>query len=167
MLMMLFFMMILSMIFMFLKHPLSFGGILLMQAFMVSVNSGLLMFNYWYSYILFLIMIGGMLILFLYMTSIASNEKFYFSTKLFLSMLMISLFILILFWFLNLNDLSLNMSEDNLISNQMPSLSLNTVKYVSYSNIFIFMILISYLFITLIAVVKITGTTFGPLRQKF
>nr|AND96742.1 NADH deshydrogenase subunit 6 [Onthophagus nitidior] len=160
MLLMLMLMLMFSMLIMTIKHPLSIGIILLMQTINLSLYMGYLNLNYWYSYILFLIMIGGMLVLFIYMTSIASNEKFTPSIKLFfyiwlIMFLYISLFLIMDPFYLNLNN---NFSEHNEIINY----SLN--KYYNFPNLLIMYTLILYLLITLFAIVKITSFKKGSLR---
>nr|ADO60589.1 NADH dehydrogenase subunit 6 [Tritoma bipustulata] len=160
-------MIVLAFMFMFMNHPLSFGLILLLQTILTSIYFGLLAHNFWYSYILFLVMIGGMLILFMYMTSVASNEKFKFSMKLFIlfnimsNLSMITLLIDPFYTNLINNQLDLSMSKENL------NFQFSIIKYINFPNNMIFMLMIIYLFITLIVVVKISGTNFGTLRQKF
>nr|AFQ62396.1 NADH dehydrogenase subunit 6 [Kateretes pedicularius] len=160
-------MMFFSILFMFMNHPLSFGLILLIQTLNVALLSGNLNNNFWYSYILFLVMVGGMLILFIYMTSIASNEKFNFSSKLFfftnLFFIIICLSLLLDFYLMNFKSYNIIMSNFN--TNSMNNLSMN--KYINFPNCSIFYLMIIYLLITLIAVVKITKIEYGPLRQKF
>nr|APX39658.1 NADH dehydrogenase subunit 6 [Longitarsus parvulus] len=149
-----------------LKHPLTCGLILLIQTILTALMTGMMSLNFWYSYILFLIMIGGMLILFIYMTSIASNEKFKFNKKflyiyfLFL-MIMTLLFLMDPFYTNFLNMIDLNYFPMNL-KNQF-----SMMKYLNYPNYFIMMMMMIYLFITLIAIVKITKFNYGALRQKF
>nr|YP_009229175.1 NADH dehydrogenase subunit 6 [Anoplophora chinensis]ALS54027.1 NADH dehydrogenase subunit 6 [Anoplophora chinensis]UNB14378.1 NADH dehydrogenase subunit 6 [Anoplophora chinensis] len=151
--------------FMFMNHPLSFGLILLIQTILIAMMTGLMSYNFWFSYIIILVMIGGMLILFIYMTSIASNEKFKFSYKLFilislLCFITISLFIIDLFFF-NLNVIN-NLYNQN--TTQLSKLSMN--KFLMWPMNMIFYMMIIYLLITLIMVVKITNIKLGPLRQK-
>nr|YP_009971770.1 NADH dehydrogenase subunit 6 [Cucujus kempi]QNG56480.1 NADH dehydrogenase subunit 6 [Cucujus kempi] len=155
---------ILTFTFLFLNHPLSFGLILLIQTILVALISGSISLNFWYSYILFLIMVGGMLVLFIYMTSIASNEKFKFSPKLFLS---ISLLIPISLFIMFINNLltPTYLNENTNFNNLNFSFSMN--KYMNWPTNMMYFIIIIYLFITLIAVVKITNINYGPLRQKF
>nr|YP_009441757.1 NADH dehydrogenase subunit 6 [Vincenzellus ruficollis]AOY39302.1 NADH dehydrogenase subunit 6 [Vincenzellus ruficollis] len=153
----------LSLMFLFLTHPLSAGLILLIQTMIISLITGNFFINYWFSYILFLIMIGGMLILFIYMTSIASNEKFSFKYKILFpltSFLIIIMFPLI-FFYLNLNI----MNNENMIFNQLLLMNSSLNKFFSYPLMLILFFIIIYLFITLIAVVKITNFNIGPLRQ--
>lgn len=144
----------------FIKHPLSFGLILLLQTIYTCLISGLINLNFWYSYILFLVLIGGILILFIYITRIASNEKFKFNIK-FLFIGRIVLFSV--FYPINI-DLNIN----DLIPIQINlNFRFSLTKYITYPNIFVYLIIIIYLFITLILTVKITKFSYGPLRQKF
>lgn len=123
-------------------------------------------YNFWFSYILFLIIIGGILILFIYITRVASNEKFKFSYKLIITIIIILLLILSLnmidsyFNYLNLNI------YDLIIQNQPKLFKLSIIKFINWPNNLIIFIIIIYLLITLIAVVKITKIQYGPLRQK-
>nr|ASM41806.1 NADH dehydrogenase subunit 6 [Stictoleptura succedanea] len=161
-----FFLFSLSIMFLFLNHPLTLGSILLIQTILISIITGLLTYNFWFSYILFLIMIGGMLILFIYMTSVASNEKFKFSYKLLL-LLMMTLMIMFLFNFIDLyfNYINLNIYDlNNQI--QLKFYNLSMIKFMNWPNNLIIFMMITYLLITLIAVVKITSIKHGPLRQK-
>nr|ALO76541.1 NADH deshydrogenase subunit 6 [Perotis lugubris] len=157
----------LSLMFMFTKHPLSMGFTLLLQSVIVSMITGVLNYNFWYSYILFLIMVGGMLVLFIYMTSIASNEKFKNSNMMMMTQLMIIPTAFMLYLMYDKYNLYINLNNSDLfmeMNNSMWTLSLT--KFLNYpSNMILFMI-IMYLFITLIAIVKITDSTYGALRQK-
>nr|APX40886.1 NADH dehydrogenase subunit 6 [Psylliodes hispanus] len=156
-----------TLMFIMLNHPLTCGLILLIQTIMISILSGLMNYTFWYSYILFLIMVGGMLILFIYMTSIASNEKFKFNQNIMYSlMIMMMIMILLMFmdlyymnYFFNIHDMkNMNLNFNN---------NLSLKKYFNYPNFNLMFMMILYLFITLIAVVKITNNSYGPLRQKF
>nr|ANJ70607.1 NADH dehydrogenase subunit 6 [Ocypus olens] len=165
MIMMVTFILMLSILFIFLNHPLSMGITLLIQTILVSLVSGLLNINFWFSYILFLIMIGGMLVLFIYMTSIASNEKFKFSMWLFLFVIFMMMMSIISFLFIDSMFLNMiNYSEKFDLDNNY---NMNLNKFLNYPSHIILFMMIIYLFITLIAVVKITDIKFGPLRQKF
>nr|YP_010045040.1 NADH dehydrogenase subunit 6 [Polyphylla gracilicornis]QPF96305.1 NADH dehydrogenase subunit 6 [Polyphylla gracilicornis] len=152
-----------SITFLFLKHPMSMGLTLLIQTVMVALTLGFFNLNFWYSYILFLVMIGGMMVLFVYMTSVASNEKFAFSTKIFtlillMSLLMIFTIIMLDPYYSNINNM--NLEKLNCQTNFI--LSLN--KFINYPMSIILFLLILYLLITLIAIVKITNIKSGPLR---
>nr|YP_006576027.1 NADH dehydrogenase subunit 6 [Sphenophorus sp. BYU-CO246]ACZ58554.1 NADH dehydrogenase subunit 6 [Sphenophorus sp. BYU-CO246] len=155
-----------SIIFSILNHPLSLGMILLIQTLIIALITGMTNNNFWYSYILFLIMVGGMLILFIYMTSVASNEKFKFNFYSLIFIITIStMIILILLLFDNFLSQTLNLMLKKFYNMfYFNNLSLN--KYIAYPNIILMFFIIIYLLITLIAVVKITNLKHGPLRQK-
>nr|AOY39744.1 NADH dehydrogenase subunit 6 [Scolytinae sp. BMNH 1043123] len=155
-----------STLFMFLKHPLTMGGILLTNTILSSMISGLLSYNFWFSYILFLIMVGGMMIMFMYMTSIASNEKFSTPNMKFITfvIIMIMLFIWMVtdsFLFTSLQMMNLNFQ---LMNDQMLIYSLN--KFFNWPNYILSLMLMLYLLLTLISIVKIIDRKMGPLRQK-
>nr|YP_009441978.1 NADH dehydrogenase subunit 6 [Orthotomicus laricis]AOY40199.1 NADH dehydrogenase subunit 6 [Orthotomicus laricis] len=160
---------LLSWTFIFLKHPLALGGILFMQTVLTALASGNFYLNFWYSYLLFLIMISGMLILFMYMTSIASNEKFAIPNywKIMGSMSMLLLTSTLSIFLLNdIFNIKFNTSINFFLQFS------NTFKPWTLSKFFadpfyqIIILLMIYLFITLIMSVKITGKIYGPLRQK-
>nr|AMW68018.1 NADH dehydrogenase subunit 6 [Negha inflata] len=142
------------------KHPLIMGFLLIIQTLLVSLISGMMNNLFWFSYILFIIMIGGMMILFIYMTSLASNEKFNFSSSFFFMNLGI-LFFMILF-ILMTYSYSFNLFNTN---NEL-SIIFNLNKLYNLNSKNITLISIIYLLITLIIVIKITNKNLGPLRQK-
>nr|QWL15089.1 NADH dehydrogenase subunit 6 [Xenostrongylus variegatus] len=156
----------LSLTFLFMNHPLSVGFILLIQTIIISILTGLLNYNFWFSYILFLVMIGGMLILFIYMTSISSNKKFKFSMKIMLLMMLMFIVFMISYfidlYFMNYMNFNMNMFN---FDQYIEYYSLN--KFMNYPNYLSLFMLFIYLFITLIAVTKICNLKSGPLRQKF
>nr|ARH53854.1 NADH dehydrogenase subunit 6 [Elodes minuta] len=162
---------ILNMIFISLNHPLSMGLILLIQTLSITILSSFMCYSFWMSYIIFLIMVGGMLILFIYMTSIVSNEKFKFSMK-YSSFMMLISFLMISFLVLDKTFIyqsikTVEMIKIDNINSLMPENKLMLNKIYNYPNNFITILLINYLLMTLIIVVKITDINSGPLRQKF
>nr|YP_010400423.1 NADH dehydrogenase subunit 6 [Cotesia flavipes]UQS76152.1 NADH dehydrogenase subunit 6 [Cotesia flavipes] len=81
-------------------HPLMFSIMLIIFTIIISIKMNYLMTNFIYSYILFLFMIGGVMILIMYFTSISSNELIEFNKK-FLKYFFLKLFFLMfLFMFL-------------------------------------------------------------------
>nr|YP_007317361.1 NADH dehydrogenase subunit 6 [Upogebia pusilla]AGA56138.1 NADH dehydrogenase subunit 6 [Upogebia pusilla] len=149
-----------------LTHPLSMGIALLLQTTFICSCSGIMMPSFWFSYILFLIFLGGMLVLFIYVTSLASNETFSMSltptiTALFLVPL-ITLIIMILDPMISLANQS-NISNIQLFSTLNLTSTLTSSIYNQLTMMFTIFIVI-YLLLTLFAVVKITNSFFGPLR---
>nr|APX40600.1 NADH dehydrogenase subunit 6 [Cryptocephalus mystacatus] len=157
-----------SIILCFMNHPLTMGFILLFQTMLIALLTGLMTLNFWPSYIIFIIMIGGLLILFIYMTNVASNEKFKFSMKL-MMMIIISSFVSTgLFLFLDKFMMSLKIKIIETFSvqeNINSQFFLN--KFINYPYNLIYLTMVIYLLITLIAVVKITSKNKSTLRKNF
>nr|AOY39808.1 NADH dehydrogenase subunit 6 [Phloeotribus sp. BMNH 1047247] len=149
----------------FMMHPLSLGFILLIQSILISLMSGFFYYNFWYSYILFLIMVSSLLVMFIYMTSIASNEKFNMpKKKTFIGLSMIFLLILIMifidhFYFFS-QTLYPNLNQELMFN------SFSLAKFYNFPNSKTLMMIMIYLLLTLIVVVKIVDKMPGPLRQK-
>nr|AWV83338.1 NADH dehydrogenase subunit 6 [Mogannia minuta] len=151
---------LISINFLFMKHPLSMGSLLLLQTILSCSSCMYYSSSYMFSYILFLIFVGGMLILFLYMSSIASNEKFYFSMKLFMFN-----FIMLSMW---------NMFDINL----MMKYFLDKLKMIeSYNDCFMYKLymmptsvitifLVIYLLFTLIVVINMISLKMSSLRSS-
>nr|AUB29957.1 NADH dehydrogenase subunit 6 [Neoceratitis asiatica] len=159
-----------SIIFIQMNHPLAMGLMLLMQTIQICLLTGLMTKSFWFSYILFLIFLGGMLVLFIYVTSLASNEMFTLSIKLtlysffiLLLLLFISLFIdkIITSFFIQNNE----MQSINSLNMILPENSLNLQKIYNYPTNLMTILLMNYLLITLIAIVKITKLFYGPIRH--
>nr|QXU57659.1 NADH dehydrogenase subunit 6 [Cherax parvus] len=151
-----------------LTHPLSMGLTLLTQTILICIMSGLFNPTFWFSYILFLIFLGGMLILFIYISSLASNEPFKMRLS---STLMVSSTFplgasLVFLDPMLLTSKFYNSSEFLLLDNKINPiyLSISTIYSSPQTPLTIFMI--SYLLLTLIVVVKIINITSSPLRPS-
>lgn len=101
------------------------------------------------------------------MTRVASNEKFKFSYKIFILMLILLIRTIILtlsldHFFIEIGTLNFELSPN---LNRRSYISIR--KYINTPRNFILYITITYLLITLIIVVKITNINSGPLRQIF
>nr|YP_007317438.1 NADH dehydrogenase subunit 6 [Paralithodes camtschaticus]AGA84555.1 NADH dehydrogenase subunit 6 [Paralithodes camtschaticus] len=156
-----------SMSFMRVSHPLSAGLILLIQTTLVAVASGTLNKTFWFSYILFLIFLGGMLVLFIYVASLASNEQFTIDINFFLlsfAIVVVVFFMLIIYDPIILSNKMLMMSSSLMNEYKFSSNSLfNSPIYNTPSAFFTFFI-ISYLLLALLVVVKIMKSSSSPLR---
>nr|YP_010155129.1 NADH dehydrogenase subunit 6 [Oregonia gracilis]QQX28747.1 NADH dehydrogenase subunit 6 [Oregonia gracilis] len=154
----------LSFLFTRLNHPLSLGLTLLLQTVSISLNTGLSLYSFWFSYILFMIFLGGMLVLFIYVASLASNEPFSFSFIYFFISLLILVLILLVCMIMDpilLTDFS-SLPTSSINTNL--STPLITSWIYSNSNMMFTLFIIFYLLLTLIVVVKITNLFKGPLR---
>nr|YP_010736946.1 NADH dehydrogenase subunit 6 [Chinaocerus tubulatus]WEP24833.1 NADH dehydrogenase subunit 6 [Chinaocerus tubulatus] len=141
------------------KTPMSMGMMLMTQTMLMTMLMNKTMTTSWLSMITFLMMIGGLLILFIYMSSLASNEKFKINLKMMIIMLMIM-------W----------MSEDlmqNMQINEMQALhnieyteQLSLNKLYNKKSMTITLITVLYLLLTMITVTKLVKHYEGPLRSK-
>nr|YP_010352911.1 NADH dehydrogenase subunit 6 [Macrolenostreptus orestes]UOF70316.1 NADH dehydrogenase subunit 6 [Macrolenostreptus orestes] len=143
-------MMITTVLFPFLFHPMMMGITIILLALMISMQMWLTLNYSWLAYILFLIFLGALLVLFIYISTLAPNEKF-------MKMTYYPLVLLFLIIFLppqkTPKDASM-IDMDFLPSMKIFSLSLTLMT--------LFMAL--YLFLTLIIISKITLFKKGPLR---
>nr|YP_009487924.1 NADH dehydrogenase subunit 6 [Anopheles antunesi]AWB98183.1 NADH dehydrogenase subunit 6 [Anopheles aff. lutzii B PGF-2018]AWB99158.1 NADH dehydrogenase subunit 6 [Anopheles antunesi]AWB99392.1 NADH dehydrogenase subunit 6 [Anopheles aff. lutzii B PGF-2018]AWB99405.1 NADH dehydrogenase subunit 6 [Anopheles aff. lutzii B PGF-2018]AWB99925.1 NADH dehydrogenase subunit 6 [Anopheles antunesi] len=160
---------IMSFIFMQMKHPLSMGLMLLIQTFLTCLITSIYVKTFWFSYVLFLIFLGGMLILFIYVTSLSSNEMFSMSFKLVMMSLTIIFFMNILFFIMDkslIDQFMMNMEMEKLsnINNLINENILSLNKMYNFPTNLITLLLINYLFLTLLVTVKITKKFYGPLR---
>nr|ACA49831.1 NADH dehydrogenase subunit 6 [Phrynus sp. 1 SEM-2008] len=133
-------------------HPMILSIILIMISLSVAFLLPLFSNFSWSSYIISLILIGAMLIIFIYLASLAPNEIFISYNKTTFIMLSTSIFFL------------------SFIIPSPPSLSqpnLNLLTQLFFSQgMFLILILAVFLLITMIAVVKITSLPEGPLKSK-
>nr|YP_009155111.1 NADH dehydrogenase subunit 6 [Spoladea recurvalis]AII03055.1 NADH dehydrogenase subunit 6 [Spoladea recurvalis] len=166
---------ILSFLMLFMYHPLSMGLMILIQTMLTCLISSFMLSTYWFSYILFLTFLGGLLVLFIYVSSIASNEMFkisFFMKNLFFTYNYNINYISML----SINNLNwMNFSINNLeMKNFFESImffnnenKINLSKLYNNQTFMMMMMMIIYLFITLVAVVKVTNIFYGPLRSSF
>nr|WNV26494.1 NADH dehydrogenase subunit 6 [Salassa thespis] len=163
-----------SMMMYFLIHPLSMGLMILMQTLLSCLLLGMMTKTYWFSYILFLTFLGGLLVLFIYVSSIASNELFSFNFNMKMSSMFFIIISIFLLTFLSNNLKWLNLNTNNSDMNNLLNTFLffnenkiNLSKLYNNQTFMLTYLLIIYLFITLVAMVKITNIFYGPLRSNF
>nr|QDI93891.1 NADH dehydrogenase subunit 6 [Pseudophylus stundjuki] len=154
-----------NMAFFFLNHPMSMGMILIIQTLMISVYSGTLMKTFWMSYMLTITMLSGMLVLFIYMSSIASNEKFKTSMKMWSYFIIMGL----------ATGMSLFLLKKMIIKNNYLSMGMSTLKMEEMyflnkmfmnSNLYITIMLVVYLLMTMITSSFLVNISEGPMRLK-
>nr|YP_009349789.1 NADH dehydrogenase subunit 6 [Hexacentrus japonicus]AQM39834.1 NADH dehydrogenase subunit 6 [Hexacentrus japonicus] len=161
-----------SLIFVHSNHPLAMTLIIIIQTLIISLSTGIFSLSFWFSYVLFLVFLGGMLVLFIYITSLASNEMFSFpKITLLIVMSMIPTILLMSSsldaspWsFITWNNDMYPITNSNSITHNDSSYMLS--KLYNNPTDLITLMLVNYLFLTLIAIVKITNIFQGPLRQK-
>nr|YP_009227468.1 NADH dehydrogenase subunit 6 [Peripolus nepalensis]ADZ56323.1 NADH dehydrogenase subunit 6 [Peripolus nepalensis] len=152
-----------------LNHPMSMMIFIILQTFLIGLMTGTMMESFWLSYILFLTFLGGMLVLFIYITSIASNEMFQPNSMIMIFTFMMWTFIMFMFIIMNKTmfiDFMKNtetININNSINYQEMTMSLQ--KLYNNPTFIITMMMMIYLFLALLAVVKITNINQGPIRK--
>lgn len=144
-------------VFIYMTHPLSLGIILILQTLLIAFFSGFLIPSFWYSYILVLVFLGGLLVLFIYVASLASNEQINIRPP---HIIVILASLIILFTLTKFNPSKTQSLTDNQQDN-ITYVWIFSTPIVSAS-----LFLIIYLFIVLVAVVKITKFWGGSLRPQ-
>lgn len=144
---------------------------LLVQTVIISILTGLSAQRFWFSYVLFLVFLGGLLVLFIYVTSLASNEIFSISISVVFPVAfgtrILALGLITLDSSLLINSV-LNAETVTILKRQnyIEESSTSLTKLYNTPTSLITLILVLYLFLTLIAVVKITKINQGPLRTS-
>nr|QHN59869.1 NADH dehydrogenase subunit 6 [Branchinella kugenumaensis] len=134
----------------FLNHPLSFALSLFIQTFLICLIISQV--SYWIPLVLFLIFLGGILVMFIYVASLSSNEKFSFDITSFLTVILSSA----IFCFM-LTDEEM-ITHQNFFIDEMTSV-INNMSSLLY------VFLTIYLFLALILIVEFLNTNKKPLRS--
>nr|QAU54266.1 NADH dehydrogenase subunit 6 [Cydnidae sp. ITV1034] len=150
----------LSIVFLWLKHPLSMGLILICQTLIIASISGMMLSSFLFSYIIIIIMLSGALILFIYMASVASNEKFQSPVKL-MKVFIIGMIMLIIMS----ENLSYLQSSNNNLHMIKPEV-MSLIKLFNTTSAYITLMMIMYLLLTMIVVSNVATVSEGPLRMK-
>nr|YP_009318306.1 NADH dehydrogenase subunit 6 [Lunella granulata]AOZ71787.1 NADH dehydrogenase subunit 6 [Lunella granulata] len=144
-------------------QPLSLGLCIMIYSVMASVLLGITMAS-WYSYVLFLVYVGGLLVMFAYVSALAPNN-FFSSLKSIFGFLISFIMILLTLFFLHTPDSSfliwsdqLSLSKKNVSSGEM---------LINPSEASVIIFLGTILLINLLAVVKVCYYQQGPLRSHF
>nr|YP_009488363.1 NADH dehydrogenase subunit 6 [Metasalis populi]AWD31622.1 NADH dehydrogenase subunit 6 [Metasalis populi] len=149
-------MIIMSILFSSLMTPLSMVVTLILQTMLISIISSIMISSFWYSYMMILIMISGLLILFMYMASIASNEKFNIPTMLILYLMMLGFY--------------LNFTKKEMIFEKKISFYINQEmimnKLFNYKFMMPTILMITLLFLMMIIVSFLVNSNEGPMRKS-
>ena len=137
----------------FISHPIFFRVMLIIR----SVVVGLICIKInltWFFYLLVLVFLGGVIVLIIYINTLAMNEKFFFYKVEFKSVYMILFLIALQLVFYKNSFLKIN------FSNCIPRALYGS------ANSLLLVFLILYLLLTLICVVKLVKFEFGPLIKR-
>nr|YP_010145954.1 NADH dehydrogenase subunit 6 [Gryllus lineaticeps]QQO79793.1 NADH dehydrogenase subunit 6 [Gryllus lineaticeps] len=162
-------MLMINSFFIMMNHPLAITLLIIIQTLMICIMTGSISYSFWFSYILFLIFLGGMLVLFIYITSLASNEMFQLPMKTMITNFMISTTIILITINMYNHMMSFHLYKNDSFMNKIINITMennNLNQLYNYPNFILTIITITYLLITLIIIVKITSFQEGPLRQS-
>nr|YP_010175312.1 NADH dehydrogenase subunit 6 [Friesea gretae]QSL98430.1 NADH dehydrogenase subunit 6 [Friesea gretae] len=141
--------------------PILMMVIILFQAILICLTVKSMISISWFSFILFLVFIGGLMILFIYIVSLASNSNLIISYNKFLVTTLIVISVFIVLWVF-LNDKNFNLSKTIF-------LEINQWLFKMYSNLSAntIMLIMLYLLLTLLITVSIILKKSGPLRSIY
>nr|YP_010583049.1 NADH dehydrogenase subunit 6 [Eurhadina cuii]UGN61495.1 NADH dehydrogenase subunit 6 [Eurhadina cuii] len=150
--------MIVSSFMVIMNHPMSMGFMLMLQTITIIAIMNKILSSSWFTMITFMMMIGGLLIMFMYMSSIASNEKF----KLKINMTMIIMIMIMI------QDEMMIQNQINELQEIMETknLNLSLTKIYNKKSMLMTMMLVLYLLLTMISVTKMVKHHKGPLRSN-
>nr|APD14859.1 NADH dehydrogenase subunit 6 [Anisolabididae sp. NS-2016] len=145
-------------------HPMALGLLLLSQTVLIIMLLGLNSPSFWMSYILFLVFMGGILVLVMYIINLANNETFSVNLNYFMNMTLIYFSMLIIIYYVYLNDLAI-LHYFKFFAN-LQNLTLNSlINLYSTPNYIMILFLSLYLFYMLVIISYIIKITEGPLRS--
>nr|WCR63201.1 NADH dehydrogenase subunit 6 [Oedaleus decorus decorus] len=155
--------------FMKMNHPMLIMMMIIIQTLFISMMTGMMMESFWLSYILLLTFLGGMMVLFIYITSIASNEMFkikFNSINIILTMVITSSIMIYNIDKMTFMEMIKNSETMNLnYSINFKEMSISLTKLYNNPTLIITITMMIYLFMVLLAVVKITNINQGPMRK--
>nr|QTC32054.1 NADH dehydrogenase subunit 6 [Nisia fuliginosa] len=159
----------------FLNHTMSMGLIIIIQTILISLKMSFMLKNSWFSFIIFIMMVGGMMIMFIYMSSIASNEKFKLSKKMLFSNLMITLtFMLIILNLKTLTNENMNFNEMLIMNEEYNYIKMfkneqqkSIIKFLSLKKFNLMMLITSILLMILMFINWMNFTFKGPLKKTY
>nr|YP_010757410.1 NADH dehydrogenase subunit 6 [Aconurella montana]WEU77753.1 NADH dehydrogenase subunit 6 [Aconurella montana] len=149
--------MAISTLIMFLKTPMSMGVLLLTQTTLATLLICKMALSSWMSMVMFMMFIGGLLILFMYMSSIASNEKFKPSLKLVFVLIMI---------ITPTEEMFMEIQTNEMMSSNMKMDMISMSKIYNKKTMMMTLFLFLYMLLSMISVTVIVKMFKGPLRAK-
>lgn len=142
-------------------QPLRLGFILITLTFCVRGLISLITFS-WYGYLLFLVYIGGLLVMFIYVISLIPNLIF-LSRKVFAYFFVIFFRFVIINFFVSKDLITIDIKSLSLLEYSFSRLGGGTI-IIIYDNFMCYLLLAIILLFVLIRVVKICYYCEGPLR---
>nr|YP_010454156.1 NADH dehydrogenase subunit 6 [Rossia macrosoma]QXJ42172.1 NADH dehydrogenase subunit 6 [Rossia macrosoma] len=142
-------------------QPLSLGFMLMSMVLCMSILMGMIIFS-WYGYLLFLVYVGGMLVMFAYVISLIPNFIF-ISSKVVLYFFSIFFGFMLMNFFIIKDMIDVEVKDIVMFNYSSVSMGGGSV-IMTYDNFFCYLLLGFILLFVLISVVKICYYCEGPLR---
>jgi len=139
------------------SHPVLLILFILSQTIFICMIAWFKLKIRWFSYILFLIFLGGLIVLFVYITRLASNELIFIRIYSYAQAFILNLTII------SIAILYLNQQPLIYLSNTIIIKTFNFIY--SWNSIGLIILTIIYLLLTLIIVVKISNKFEGPIKN--
>nr|YP_009000448.1 NADH dehydrogenase subunit 6 [Argas miniatus]AHF21649.1 NADH dehydrogenase subunit 6 [Argas miniatus] len=136
--------MIISVMFYMSLHPLTMLMTLIIFTLNITIMLYKTLYTTWFSMILILLILGGILVLFIYISSVIPNKKFIYKKWMFILMIFPLFF-------------PTNMTSSNYSFSKISMFNID-------KNSFLLVFITIYLLITLIAVMKLINSSMAPLR---
>nr|AUT77310.1 NADH dehydrogenase subunit 6 [Polyrhachis dives] len=163
---MLYFLMIFILLLNIKNHPIVIMIILLIYSLLICFNMSLWKSNFIFSIILFLMMISGLLIIFLYFSSLISNEQFNLKLNFFsISMMILNLFLFSHYFKFSIITYKYKFNEINSIMKTNLSNFYNILNLYEYPLNNLTVLSMFYLLISLFSIIKICSMKFFSMRK--
>nr|AHF21741.1 NADH dehydrogenase subunit 6 [Apatania sp. YW-2014] len=147
-------------------HPLIITIFIIIQTVNLVMITGMMSHSFWMSYIMFLVFIGGLLILFIYISSLIPNKNFSLNYKTLFVTFIVTLSIIL---FVKIFSIFMNKEMTQFMGIMTSINSENSIFIMNFYNkneSFMTFILMNYLLLSLIITTKITMLNNGPMRNN-
>nr|WGT74402.1 NADH dehydrogenase subunit 6 [Paduniella sp. LP-2022] len=157
---------LMNVLFLMLSNPMSINIIILTQTLICCLIMNIMMNNSWYSFIMLIMFLSGMMILFMYMCSISSNLKFKLNKQLIIMIFLMMYMLLMMTINKNLSILDkMSLNMDNYL--MMNKSSLLLMKMYNNKSMYLTTLMIIMLFMMLIFVSYMISDMNMPMRKKY
>nr|UZZ43916.1 NADH dehydrogenase subunit 6 [Ecnomus sp. XG-2021] len=145
------------------NHPMSISLMLMIQILLSCYLMNMILQMTWFSYILFIIIIGGLMILFIYMCSMSSNKIFNLNLN---YLLLTTLTLINIYNWKNLYWIKLNFKSIQFINYSfIKSEPMNLSKFIFPQSMLLMLMMIIILLLMMIIVNKMNSMNNSPFRQ--
>nr|AXI98737.1 NADH dehydrogenase subunit 6 [Pseudoniphargus sp. 1-Basque] len=152
-----------SLMFMSMKSPLLLSITIILQTILISIIMTTFALSSWFSFMLLMVYLTGMMVIFIYVSSLASNDLFTMNKSQFIVLLILTTPVLLVMFKSSLPFLT---TTNSMPMDYVSSSAMKTIKMYSKPLYLMTVFLIIYILLAMIMVVKNTSFSSGPLRSK-